>query len=77
MDIKDALKKMIMGEDLTDEEAALIIANPDVIDQNILPFLSKRYGDAITDEFLSAQTLAEKMAVINKLLELNEIEGVE
>ena len=68
---------MIMGEDLADEEAALIIANPDVIDDNILPFLSKRYGDAIMDEFLSAQTIEEKAAVINKLLELNEIGGTE
>jgi hypothetical protein len=72
LDVKDALKKLIMEEDLTTEEMALIVTNPDVVEHNILPFIGRRYGNAFVEEFLSAQTTEEKIAVMNKLFELNE-----
>ena len=63
---RDALTKMVQGkmDDVTDEErTALFEKFPNMQDQSIMKLFGRRYGTAVFNEFLTARSLKEKMAV--------------
>jgi len=74
LDAKDALNKWISGETLNNEEIQAILAKPDIIDRNIMVGLARKYGAVYLEEFMTATSIAEKAAVLNKLFEKQALE---
>jgi hypothetical protein len=45
------------------------LVKPDIIDRNLMVALARKHGMVYLEEFLSATSNAEKVAVIQKMLE--------
>lgn len=68
LDAKDALAKWTRGEPLDDEDIAAILAKPDIIDRNMMVNLARKYGMVYLEEFMTATSNEEKVAVLNELM---------
>ena len=69
LDAKEALVKWINGETMNNEDIQAILKKPDIIDRNLMVNLSRKYGMVYLEEFITATSNAEKIVVLNKMLE--------
>lgn len=73
LDAKDALHKWVRGEPLDAEDMQAILKKPDLIERNLLVSLSRKYGHLFLEEYLTAISKEEKVAVLKRFFERMEL----
>lgn len=69
---KDVLTKIVNEKKLTIEDIEALRKKPDIITDNMAKLLTKKYGNAFIEVYLSARSNEEKLAIINRMMELRE-----
>ena len=70
LDAGEALRKIIDLEELTDEETTALLKKPEYVDRTITSMIARKHGSLYLEELLSASSLKEKLAVVEKIAEI-------
>jgi len=74
LDAKDALNKWMRGEPLGKEDIQALLKKPDIIDRNLMVGFARKYGYVYMEEYLTAQSNEEKVAVLRKMFQDKALE---
>ena len=69
---REALAKIVNNEDLNDDDILALATKPDIMDRNILTMLSRRHGWVFAEALLTARSVAERVAVLEKMESLEK-----
>ena len=77
LDAREAAYAMVDGRELTNTQLLALAQKPDVIDRQMMLALGRKYGMVYFEEYIASGTKAEKMIVIQKMLEKNALKNQE
>jgi hypothetical protein len=70
LDAKEALRKIVDGKELSNDDIMALAKKPGIIDRNYQAMISRKYGWSFVSEWLSATSTDEKAAVLETYLKL-------
>ena len=68
--VRSAVQKLSQGEQLDADDIKAIAQKPDLVDDYVKQAIVKKYGNAFMNVLVSSRSNAEKVAIINRMMEM-------